>query len=295
MWLACLLNASVTNACLTRHRQLMLYLQLDVLGDAVAPQSRAVLSRGLALEDLDIARPDDFPVDVGEHPRDRRMTQNRVDLTHAIAGDARVDSSDNRFQQGPPIGGRGSIVRGRTRHAFGPSGLVDPKRQAAHIWAQADGRGCVGTADSGAAHREPIIAAQVSRLNELERRPACTWPLRLNCCHSASQNNAARQAKLPSQAVASSRYLPGVFPCRLPLPKQHVTEKPLDIAREVVRLVPAGGVVCDLFAGSGTFLAAAREAGLHWVGSESNQAYHAISSARLDATTDDSGVQPRSI
>nr|WP_076866640.1 site-specific DNA-methyltransferase [Burkholderia pseudomallei] len=90
-------------------------------------------------------------------------------------------------------------------------------------------------------------------------------------------------------------YLPGVFPCRLPLPKQHVTEKPLDIAREVVRLVPAGGVVCDLFAASGTFLAAAREAGLHWVGSESNQAYHAISSARLDATTDDSGVQPRSI
>ncbi|KGW93503.1 DNA methylase family protein [Burkholderia pseudomallei MSHR449] len=90
-------------------------------------------------------------------------------------------------------------------------------------------------------------------------------------------------------------YLPGVFPCRLPLPKQHVTEKPLDIAREVVRLVPAGVVVCDLFAGSGTFLAAAREAGLHWVGSESNQAYHAISSARLDATTDDSGVQPCSI
>ncbi|AFI64850.1 DNA methylase [Burkholderia pseudomallei] len=90
-------------------------------------------------------------------------------------------------------------------------------------------------------------------------------------------------------------YLPGVFPCRLPLPKQHVTEKPLDIAREVVRLMPAGVVVCDLFAGSGTFLAAAREAGLHWVGSESNQAYHAISSARLDATADNSGVQPCSI
>nr|WP_269434755.1 DNA methyltransferase [Burkholderia sp. BDU5] len=67
--------------------------------------------------------------------------------------------------------------------------------------------------------------------------------------------------------------------------------KPLDIAREVVRLVPAGGVVCDLFAGSGTFLAAAREAGLHWIGCETNATYHVIASARLDATTDDSGVQ----
>ncbi|KGS96384.1 D12 class N6 adenine-specific DNA methyltransferase family protein [Burkholderia pseudomallei MSHR7498] len=72
-----------------------------------------------------------------------------------------------------------------------------------------------------------------------------------------------------------------MFPCRLPLPKQHVTEKPLDIAREVVRLVPAGGVVCDLFAGSGTFLVAAREAGLHWIGCESNVYYVNIAHSRL--------------
>ncbi|WP_143283460.1 DNA methyltransferase, partial [Burkholderia pseudomallei] len=57
-------------------------------------------------------------------------------------------------------------------------------------------------------------------------------------------------------------------------------------AREVVRLVPAGGVVCDLFAGSGTFLVAAREAGLHWIGCETNQAYHAIASRRLGASID---------
>ncbi|MFG6755736.1 DNA methyltransferase, partial [Burkholderia pseudomallei] len=66
-----------------------------------------------------------------------------------------------------------------------------------------------------------------------------------------------------------------------PLPKQHVTEKPLDIAREVVRLVPAGGVVCDLFAGSGTFLVAAREVGLHWIGSETNQTYRSLACNRL--------------
>lgn len=78
-------------------------------------------------------------------------------------------------------------------------------------------------------------------------------------------------------------YLPGVFPVRLPLPKSHMTEKPLALAREVVRLAPVGGVVCDLFAGSGTFLVAAREAGLHWLGCETNDAYHAVALARLAA------------
>jgi site-specific DNA-methyltransferase (adenine-specific) len=85
-------------------------------------------------------------------------------------------------------------------------------------------------------------------------------------------------------------YLPGVFSVRLPLPKRHVTEKPLELAREVVRLAPKGGVVCDPFAGSGTFLVAAREAGLQWVGCETNQTYHEIASARLGAAND-SAVQ----
>ncbi|MCA8180990.1 DNA-methyltransferase [Burkholderia vietnamiensis] len=84
----------------------------------------------------------------------------------------------------------------------------------------------------------------------------------------------------------SDVYLPGVFPTRLALPKQHVTEKPIELARDVVRLVPDGVVVCDLFAGSGTFLVAAREAGLQWVGCETSQAYHAIASTRLAAVND---------
>jgi site-specific DNA-methyltransferase (adenine-specific) len=58
-------------------------------------------------------------------------------------------------------------------------------------------------------------------------------------------------------------YTPGVRPCALGLPKRHLTEKPLELARQIVRLAPADGVVCDLFAGSGTFLVAAKEAGLN--------------------------------
>ncbi len=84
---------------------------------------------------------------------------------------------------------------------------------------------------------------------------------------------------------ADSRvYLPGVFPERLPLPKRHMTEKPLALARAVVRLVPPGAVVCDPFAGAGTFLVAAQEAGHQWIGCELEPAYHELAVRRLAAS-----------
>ncbi|NVM80046.1 site-specific DNA-methyltransferase (adenine-specific) [Duganella sp. SG902] len=89
----------------------------------------------------------------------------------------------------------------------------------------------------------------------------------------------ASKGALPQREV----YLPGVFQARLEMPKQHLTEKPLDMARQIVRLVPPGGVVCDLFAGCGTFLLAAKEAGLPWVGSELDGHYHQLASKRLAA------------
>jgi site-specific DNA-methyltransferase (adenine-specific) len=78
-------------------------------------------------------------------------------------------------------------------------------------------------------------------------------------------------------------YLPGVFPSALKLPKKHLTEKPLDLAREVLRLVPEGGVVCDPFAGSGTFLVAAKDLGLRWIGCEANDVYYGVANERLGA------------
>jgi site-specific DNA-methyltransferase (adenine-specific) len=82
---------------------------------------------------------------------------------------------------------------------------------------------------------------------------------------------------------ACSVYLPGVFQSRLQFPKRHMTEKPVEIGQEVVRLVPAGGTVLDLFSGSGTFLLAAKEAGLNWVGCELNPRIYAGAEARLAA------------
>ncbi|CAE6841722.1 Modification methylase DpnIIB [Paraburkholderia aspalathi] len=90
----------------------------------------------------------------------------------------------------------------------------------------------------------------------------------------------ASKGAMPGRDVC----LPGVFPCALALPKKHLTEKPLELAREVVRLVPDGGVVCDPFAGSGTFLVAAKEAGLQWLGCEANDVYYDLASDRLRNT-----------
>lgn len=78
-------------------------------------------------------------------------------------------------------------------------------------------------------------------------------------------------------------HLPGVFSERLPRPKRHMTEKPMGLAREVVRLVPPGSVVCDPFAGSGTFLVAAKEAGHRWIGCELEPSYHQGANERLMA------------
>lgn len=78
-------------------------------------------------------------------------------------------------------------------------------------------------------------------------------------------------------------HLPGVFAERLPRPKRHMTEKPMGLARQVVSLVPPGSVVCDPFAGSGTFLVAAKEAGHRWIGCELEASYHEAANERLMA------------
>lgn len=87
----------------------------------------------------------------------------------------------------------------------------------------------------------------------------------------------ASKGKLPRPKV----YLAGVFPSRLNAKKQHLTEKPIEVARQIVRLVPPGGTVADFFAGCGTFLLAAAEAGLNWTGSETNKTYYELASQRL--------------
>lgn len=64
--------------------------------------------------------------------------------------------------------------------------------------------------------------------------------------------------------------------------KQHLTQKPLPLMRELLQIVP-GGKVLDPFQGSGTTGVAAIERGLMYIGIESVRDYHDIAVSRLNA------------
>jgi site-specific DNA-methyltransferase (adenine-specific) len=85
----------------------------------------------------------------------------------------------------------------------------------------------------------------------------------------------------PMDAELHPVCLPGVY--RYPVKqadKFHVTGKPTDLMKALLRIVPPGGVVLDPFVGSGTTLAAAKALGLRAIGIEIDDAYQAIAKRR---------------
>lgn len=80
-------------------------------------------------------------------------------------------------------------------------------------------------------------------------------------------------------------YLDGVFRYPTPRRRHHLTEKPVDLMKELVRICPPGGVVLDAFQGSGTTGVAALASGLHYIGIEAVEEYHNIAVSRLEMCT----------
>ncbi|MEV6258066.1 site-specific DNA-methyltransferase [Nocardia sp. NPDC051911] len=82
--------------------------------------------------------------------------------------------------------------------------------------------------------------------------------------------------------------LPGVYSIASPRGKarQHITAKPVDLMRYLVRTVPPGGRILDPFAGSGTTGVAALAEGRHFLGIEGIEAYAAIATQRLAQQAD---------
>ncbi|MGW7195530.1 DNA-methyltransferase [Streptomyces chryseus] len=80
-------------------------------------------------------------------------------------------------------------------------------------------------------------------------------------------------------------YLPGHFTGSQPRGKQrrHITQKPLDVMRQLVRIVPPGATVLDPFTGSGTTGAAALAEERHFIGIEQSAHYAATARERLSA------------
>ena len=70
---------------------------------------------------------------------------------------------------------------------------------------------------------------------------------------------------------------------RSPTPQNriHVTEKPLQLMRDVVQICEPGGRILDPFAGAGTTVLAAVQEGYEAVGIEMSDAYFRRSAERL--------------
>lgn len=76
--------------------------------------------------------------------------------------------------------------------------------------------------------------------------------------------------------------LPGVFRYTNPPNRTHLTEKPLPLMREVVKICVPGGRILDPFAGAGTTVLAALQEGYQAVGIEVTDAYYKLGAQRIE-------------
>jgi site-specific DNA-methyltransferase (adenine-specific) len=63
--------------------------------------------------------------------------------------------------------------------------------------------------------------------------------------------------------------------------KHHLTGKPTDLMRQLVRICEEGGRILDPFAGSGPTLVAAEREGYVWTGIEMTHHYFEVAGSRL--------------
>jgi len=87
----------------------------------------------------------------------------------------------------------------------------------------------------------------------------------------------------PMPVDHSAACLPGFFSAPSPAAKgrEHLSQKPLEVMRDLVKIAPVGGTVLDPFAGSGTTGAAALMEGRRFVGAEMTEHYAEVAANRL--------------
>lgn len=92
----------------------------------------------------------------------------------------------------------------------------------------------------------------------------------------------------PLNAEANPVYLPSVYRVTPPSAgkRVHVTEKPVELMADLLKITPPGVTILDPFAGSGSTGVAAVATGREFIGVEMTDHYHAVAVDRLTAATE---------
>lgn len=75
--------------------------------------------------------------------------------------------------------------------------------------------------------------------------------------------------------------LPGFYQCNSPREREHQTQKPVEVMRHLVKIVPPAGVVLDPFMGSGTTGCAAAIEGRRFIGCEKVDHFRDVAERRI--------------
>ena len=75
--------------------------------------------------------------------------------------------------------------------------------------------------------------------------------------------------------------LPGFYQYAPPRQREHITQKPVELMADLLRIVPPGGVVLDPFLGSGTTGVAAMHGGFRFVGVEMLPHFAEVAARRI--------------
>ncbi|MFD4119154.1 DNA methyltransferase, partial [Streptomyces niveus] len=90
----------------------------------------------------------------------------------------------------------------------------------------------------------------------------------------------------PIDAARNPVYLPGLYSASQPsgAKRQHITQKPVEVMRELVKICPEKGTVLDFCAGSGSTGVAALLEGRDFIGVEKTEIYAHVAADRLTDT-----------
>lgn len=85
-----------------------------------------------------------------------------------------------------------------------------------------------------------------------------------------------------STEANDGRCLPGFYSVSAPREREHITQKPLEVLRSLVQIVPPGALVLDPFSGSGTTAEACVLEGRRFVGFEIDRHYVDVARRRIE-------------